>query len=181
MAADAPIPSITYKKTFLPSPGGGSARGPCGPKAIQYATVYVVSGRNMTFKVARMVSSCNDAFRSDCNRYDDSQSCPHTSLLLLHRQLIPVNLHAIPQLHPQVGLLLRWHGLPSLLNVCESWVADGMGLSPLCDLLGQWCDLGSSGTESGRGEAGTSEDGGAQHLGRRNGAERFSIRFQDGM
>ena len=29
-----------------------------------------------------------------------------TSLLLLHGQLLPVGLHAVPQRHPEVGLLL---------------------------------------------------------------------------
>ena len=50
-----------------------------------------------------------------------------TSLLLLKGQLSPVGLHAVAESHPQIGLLLRWHALPSLLNVCEGWVGDGVG------------------------------------------------------
>lgn len=34
---ETPTPIIVYAKTFLPSPGGVPARGPCGPNAIQYA------------------------------------------------------------------------------------------------------------------------------------------------
>ena len=36
---EIPTPIAVYKKTFLPSPGGGRARGPWGPNAIQYAEV----------------------------------------------------------------------------------------------------------------------------------------------
>lgn len=40
---------------------------------------------------------------------------------------MPVNLHAVAELHPQLGLLLRGHALPALLNAGESGVGDGMG------------------------------------------------------
>ena len=50
-----------------------------------------------------------------------------TGLLLLESQLSPVALHAVAESHPQISLLLRWHGLPSLLNVGEGWVGDGVG------------------------------------------------------
>lgn len=39
---------------------------------------------------------------------------------------MPVDLHAVPQLHPQLGLLLRGHGLPALLNTGECGIRDGM-------------------------------------------------------
>lgn len=50
-----------------------------------------------------------------------------TSLLLLKSQLSPVGLHAVAESHPQIGLLLRWHALPSLLNVGEGWVGYSVG------------------------------------------------------
>lgn len=50
----------------------------------------------------------------------------HTGLLLLESHLVPVDLHAVPQLHPQLGLLLRGHGLPALLNTGECGIRDGM-------------------------------------------------------
>ena len=55
----------------------------------------------------------------------------HTSLLLLQRQLSPVRLHPIPQRHPQIRLLLRRHALPSLLDVRQCRVGDGVRLSLL--------------------------------------------------
>lgn len=39
---------------------------------------------------------------------------------------MPVNLHAVSQLHPQVGLLLGRHGLPALLNTGQGGIGDGM-------------------------------------------------------
>lgn len=50
----------------------------------------------------------------------------HTGLLLRKCHLIPVDLHAISQRHPQIGLLLRGHALPSLLDIGERRVADGV-------------------------------------------------------
>lgn len=49
-----------------------------------------------------------------------------TSFLLGEREVVPVFLHAVPQGHPQVGLLARRHALPSLLNVGERRVRDGV-------------------------------------------------------
>lgn len=49
-----------------------------------------------------------------------------TSLLLLHGQLVPVRLHTVTQLHPQIGLLLGRHGFPALLDAGEGRVRDGM-------------------------------------------------------
>jgi hypothetical protein len=39
---------------------------------------------------------------------------------------VPVNLHTIPQLHPQFGLLLGRHGLPALLDTGECGIRDGV-------------------------------------------------------
>lgn len=50
-----------------------------------------------------------------------------TGLLFLDRQFLPVALHTITEGHPQVGLLLEGHALPSLLNVGKSRVGDGVG------------------------------------------------------
>ncbi len=52
-----------------------------------------------------------------------------TSFLLLHCQCGPVLLHAIPQCHPQIGLLLRGHGFPSLLDIRQGGVGDGVRVS----------------------------------------------------
>ena len=49
-----------------------------------------------------------------------------TSFLLLKGQLGPALLHAVPQGHPQLGLLLGRHGLPSLLDVGERRLGDGV-------------------------------------------------------
>lgn len=49
-----------------------------------------------------------------------------TGLLLLDGQLVPVSLHAVTELHPQVGLLLGGKTLPALLDASESRVSDGM-------------------------------------------------------
>lgn len=57
-----------------------------------------------------------------------------TSFLFLHGQLLPVSLHAVPKRHPQIGLLLRGHILPSLLNVGERRVGDGVCLAGLLKL-----------------------------------------------
>jgi hypothetical protein len=50
-----------------------------------------------------------------------------TGLLFLDRQLLPAALHTITEGHPEVGLLLEGHALPSLLNVGKSRVGDGVG------------------------------------------------------
>ena len=50
-----------------------------------------------------------------------------TGLLLLDSQLGPAALHAITQGHPQIGLLLQRHALPSLLNVGEGRLGQGLG------------------------------------------------------
>ena len=62
----------------------------------------------------------------------------HTSLLLLNSHLMPVNLHTVPELHPQISLLLGGHALPALLNPGERRVRDGMlgGGASLLLLLG---------------------------------------------
>jgi hypothetical protein len=51
---------------------------------------------------------------------------PVSSFLLLEGQLGPVGLHAVTQSHPELGLLLEGHALPSLLDVGEGWVGDGV-------------------------------------------------------
>jgi hypothetical protein len=97
----------------------------------------------------------------------------HTGLLLLQGHLLPVDLHAVPERHPQIGLLLGGHVFPSLLNVGERRVGDGMGLA---GLLLQACCGSSAGAGSltcrGRWEDGSraprgAGDGGAQHSGGR--------------
>jgi hypothetical protein len=76
-----------------------------------------------------------------------------TGFLLLVGQLGPVaDLHAVAQGHPQVGLLLRRHRLPALLDVGEGWVGDGVG--------------GSALRRSGQGSRGAAEHGLSQHCGR---------------
>ena len=50
-----------------------------------------------------------------------------TGLLLLDGQLLPVALHAVAEGHPQVSLLLERHSLPSLLDVGERRLGDGVG------------------------------------------------------
>lgn len=57
----------------------------------------------------------------------------HTGLLFLYRELIPVHLHTVSQRHPEIGLLLWWHGLPSLLNVGQSRVGNSVRTSHLLE------------------------------------------------
>lgn len=54
-------------------------------------------------------------------------SSTRTGLLLLEGELGPGALHAVPERHPEVGLLLEGHVLPSLLDVGEGRVRDGVG------------------------------------------------------
>lgn len=55
----------------------------------------------------------------------------HTSFLLLQSHFIPVDLHAISQLHPELRLFLRWHAFPSLFNSGQGRVGDGVSASGL--------------------------------------------------
>ncbi len=73
----------------------------------------------------------------------------HTSLLLLQRQLSPVRLHPIPQRHPQIRLLLRRHALPSLLDVRQGRVGDGVRLSLLNGSYERCSGSGSSAQQAG--------------------------------
>lgn len=70
-----------------------------------------------------------------------------TSLLLLESQFLPVGLHAVPQGHPEVGLLLRVHVLPSSLKVGKRRARDGVFLA---DLLLLSAYEGSSTSSRGR-------------------------------
>lgn len=49
-----------------------------------------------------------------------------TGLLLVERQVMPAILHAVAQRHPQLSLLLHRHRLPSLLDVGERRVRNGV-------------------------------------------------------
>ena len=64
-----------------------------------------------------------------------------TSLLFLECQLLPIGLHAVTEGHPQIGLLLRRHVFPSLLDVGERRVGDGVRLADLL-LRGADCRRG---------------------------------------
>lgn len=39
---------------------------------------------------------------------------------------MPVDLHTVTEVHPQLGLLLRGHALPALLDASDGRVRDGM-------------------------------------------------------
>lgn len=54
----------TWKKRLLPSPGGSRARGPWGPKAIQYAVGEGVSVRYSLGLKVRGISEVNDRDRN---------------------------------------------------------------------------------------------------------------------
>jgi hypothetical protein len=81
---------------------------------------------------------------------------PQTSFLLLHGQLVPVNLHSVPQGHPQIGLLLRRHALPSPLNVRECRVGNSVRLTRLLVFAdaGDGWGAQSTGADGGREEGG---------------------------
>jgi hypothetical protein len=85
----------------------------------------------------------------------------HTGLLLLQSELVPVSAHAIPQGHPQIGLLLGRHSLPSLLDIRKGRVGD-------CVSLARLLELGDSGAgrDPGGGRERRAEEGGcAEHYG----------------
>lgn len=82
-----------------------------------------------------------------------------TSLLLLQSELVPVGAHAIPKSHPELSLLLRRHGLPSLLNVCKGRVGDSVSLTCLLELRGDCAGR----DPGGRRERRANEGGCAEH------------------
>lgn len=93
-----------------------------------------------------------------------------TSLLLLHGQFLPVGLHAVPKRHPQIGLLLRGHVFPSLLDVGERRVGDGVCLAGLLKLASYRGSSGEGCACRGRRNDGSraprsAGDGRAQHGG----------------
>ena len=53
-------------------------------------------------------------------------SSKRTGLLLRQGHIVPINLHAVSELHPELCLLLRRHGLPSLLDTSNLRVGNGM-------------------------------------------------------
>ena len=84
--------------------------------------------------------------------------CERTGFLLLHGQLAPRALHAITQAHPQLGLLGGRQQLPTLLDVDELDVGDGVG-GVVAGVHG-----GDGATGKGRrGEGRRPDDGGAEH------------------
>lgn len=91
----------------------------------------------------------------------DIQWVVHTGLLLLEGHLVPVNLHTVTELHPQLGLLLRGHALPALLDAGQGRVRDGMvgGSAGLQSVQrGQW-----AGTDGGRAARSSTSDGAKKH------------------
>jgi hypothetical protein len=96
--------------------------------------------------------------------FSNRRESKRTSLLLLQSELVPVGAHAIPQSHPELGLLLGRHGLPSLLNVRKGRVGDSVSLAGLLE------SRGSGGRRTGRDpgggrERGAEEGGCAEHYG----------------
>lgn len=84
-----------------------------------------------------------------------------TSFLLGEREVVPVLLHAVPQGHPQVGLLARRHALPSLLNVGERRVRDGVARGGAAERRGL-----RSGAQQGAGRRGAHHGGWVGRSGR---------------
>jgi hypothetical protein len=81
---------------------------------------------------------------------------------LLHRgQLVPIDLHAVPQGDPQLGLLLGRHGLPPLLNVGQGGVGECLRLHSGLQ-AGDWrVEGGGDGGSGGAGEG--AAEGGSEH------------------
>lgn len=85
----------------------------------------------------------------------------HTGLLLLEGHLVPVNLHTVTELHPQLGLLLRGHALPALLDAGQGRVRDSVvgGSAGLQSVQrGQWAS-----TDGGRAARSSASDGAKKH------------------
>ncbi len=91
-----------------------------------------------------------------------------TSLLLLDGEVGPALLHPVTEGHPELGLLLKGHALPSLLDVGQRRVRDGVGRG------------GAAGDGRGRGTGGA-HDCVAQHSGRRvaQHCESVTVTFED--
>lgn len=88
-----------------------------------------------------------------------------TGLLLLQSHLLPVHLHAVAERHPQVGLLLRRHVIPSLLDVGEGRVRDGVCLADLLLLAHGGCSADRLECRRDDGAPRGSDDGGSKHGG----------------
>lgn len=91
----------------------------------------------------------------------DIHGIVHTGLLLLEGHLVPVNLHTVTELHPQLGLLLRGHALPTLLDAGQGRVRDGVvgGSAGLQGVQrGQWAS-----TDGGRAARSSASDGAKEH------------------
>lgn len=118
---------------------------------------------------------------ANSDRQRQLNASPPTGLLLVQSQLVPVSLHAVSQLHPQLGLLLGGHGFPALLDAGEGGIRDGMvgrrtgllGSDELGLSLGtgvqasNWGRGGAVGADGSRGEGRTasssSRDGAEEH------------------
>lgn len=195
-AKTAKAPAMTAedrRKTLRPSSGGGGRRGPWGPKAIKYAAAQkhsqrsvLVTGNHMfviashgSHQVPRATSGIwikTPDTSSELPQHPIAQNgALRTSLLLLQGQFLPVGLHAIPKSHPQVGLLLRGHIFPSLLDVGQGRVGDGVRrLAGLLQLAGNGGSSGQSCAARGRWHDGSrahlsAGEGRAQHCGGRSG------------
>lgn len=80
------------------------------------------------FGVVVLSSASREVFSGNRRGYyREEKRRERTGLLLLDGKLGPAALHAVTEGHPEVGLLLKGHALPSLLNVLERRVGQGLG------------------------------------------------------
>lgn len=91
---------------------------------------------------------------------------------------MPVGLHAVAELHPELGLLLRGETFPSLLDASESRVRDGM-VGGSADVQG--VERGNwAGADGGRGSARHSASGGAKKHGHCAAGRRWQDHVEKG-
>lgn len=154
-----------------------------GDEAVDSVTDNLPTFARRSFGSRPMGAECNPVrcrnARSIPERHAMRGACvlytARTCFLLLHCQFIPIVLHSVPKGHPQVRLLLRWHRVPSRLNIRQCRVGNRVGFASLLLLAtnitvhdgrtksAMACSRGSE--AGGRGRGRRSKERGTQHSG----------------
>jgi len=151
-----------------------------GYEAVDSVTDNLPTFARRSFGSRPMGAKCNPVCcrntRSIPERHAMRGACmQHTCFLLVHCQFIPIVLHSVTKGHPQVRLLLRWHRVPSRLNIRQCRVGNSVGFASLlllatnitvddgCTKSAMTCSHGSE--AGGRGRDRRSKERGTQHSG----------------
>jgi len=126
--AEIAIPIPLYKKTLVHSPGGASARGPCGPNAIHQAAIQSVSNSvtHLALEILSpdvlVIETYQLSFPAVSTRANQPSFCPSAASIV---QLVLVV--ACPPISSLCRLMSDWisHGLiDSAVLTKSGWVAD---------------------------------------------------------